>query len=537
MATLTENLSIRTGLGDSYDFSLSENYNEVFNLRQEVDNSDGFIKLIGSSTSISAQNLQNVRAMVIKNHGTVGAEVQIKLNEYKDNSNVDDANAIDMDSDVGTASVSHRYASFLLAAGEYIFLPNVRWVGYNAAVSAANAKPATSGDYLTLPSGSAPYSFTGLALNDAGVEAADTTITVDDGDYFEVGDLIQLGINDSTTTRIEVMRVTNIATNLLTVERALYGTSAADKDAQTDATNGAVDNARVWFPVFNIYGDYNTFTKIQTDASGRFGVMNFFGLGRVTDNTADGIVAGSVAGKFYEAGYQACGMKGITPQTNSGLSTSTTYYFTIAVDGGSTLEVSFTTDGSNVNFGGTTGVIRKIQDALDAQFYTEGNLFEKRVNVGIVDGDLRFTSGQYLSTSAVALTAGTSGTANVDELFDGSNRIARFPASPAGAVSAKLPPDTIIDDKGVTVPNTSVFFYDDGHGNIRGTATGTINYQTGAIDFVGLPNAEFAITANYDSAHGGGANATSAAENVIGSVSARSCNSKINTPIEIVAFN
>ena len=59
MATLTENLSIKTGLGDSYDFSLSGNYNEVFNLRQEVDNSDGFIKLIGSSTSISAQNLQN----------------------------------------------------------------------------------------------------------------------------------------------------------------------------------------------------------------------------------------------------------------------------------------------------------------------------------------------------------------------------------------------------------------------------------------------------------------------------------------------
>ena len=359
MARLTENLTITTGLGKSYNFTVSEDYNEVFNLRQEVDNSDAFIKLIGSSTNISAQNLQNVRAMVIKNHGTVGAEVQIKLNEYKNNSNVDDANSVD----TGGGATTSRYASFLLGAGEYMFLPNVRWVGYNEAASAANAKPTTSGDYLTLPSGAAPYSFTGLALDDAGVEAEDTSITVDDGDYFEVGDLIQLGINDTTATRIEVMRVTNIATNLLTVERALYGTSAADKDAQTDATNGAVDNARVWFPVFNIYGDYNTFSKIQTDASGRFGVMNFFGLGRVTDNTADGIVPGSVAGKFYEAGYQACGMKGITPQTNSGLSASTTYYFTIAVDGGSTLEVSFTTDSSNVNFGGSNGIIKKIQSA------------------------------------------------------------------------------------------------------------------------------------------------------------------------------
>ena len=111
------------------------------------------------------------------------------------------------------------------------------------------------------------------------------------------------------------------------------------------------------------------------------------------------------------------------------------------------------------------------------------------------------------------------------------------PASPAGAVSAKLPSDTLINDKGVTVPNTSAFFYDDGHGNIRGTASGTINYQTGAIDFVGLPNAEFAITANYDSAHGGGTNAGTDVENVIKTISARSCNSKVNCPIEIVAFN
>ena len=87
------------------------------------------------------------------------------------------------------------------------------------------------------------------------------------------------------------------------------------------------------------------------------------------------------------------------------------------------------------------------------------------------------------------------------------------------------------------MPNKGAFFYDDGHGRIMGTATGTINYETGAIDFVGLPNAEFAITANYDSAHGGGTNSTSGSENVITNISARSCNSKINVPIEIVAFN
>ena len=148
---------------------------------------------------------------------------------------------------------------------------------------------------------------------------------------------------------------------------------------------------------------------------------------------------------------------------------------------------------------------------------------------------MRFTSGQYLSTSAIALTAGTSGASSANEFFDGAT--GRIPASPAGAIAAKLPEDTILTREGVEIPNSRIFFYDDGHGRITGSARGTINYETGAIDFVGLPNSEFTITANYDSAHGGGVNATSNTENVITKVSARSCNSKINCPIEIVAFN
>ena len=526
MALLTENLSIQSGLGDSYDFSVTENYNQVFNIRQEVDNSDAFIKLLGSSSSISAQNLQNVRAMVIKNHGIVGAEIQVKLTDYDDNSTVDNANAVD----TGEGMTVYRYASFLLGAGEYIFLPNVRWISYNAAVSGGNAKPATSGAYLTLDANE--YVASGALTTEGFADDADTTITFDDGSagaansLFRVGDLIRL--DD------EVCRVTSIVDTAgdgaytpahFVGERGLYGTSKADH----------TNNTAIRFPFFNAYGDYNDYTVTQTTAAGRFKAMNFFGFGRVADSTANGIVPGSIAGKFYQPGYQTFGMKGITPQTSSGLSTNTLYYFTIAVDGGSAIEISFTTDTSNINFGGTTGVVRKIQDALNIQYYTAGNLFEKKVTVGIVNGDLRFTSGQHLSTSAIALTAGTSGASAANEFFDSAT--GRIPASPAGAVAAKLPEDTFINDKGITVPNMSVFFYDDGHGAIRGSATGTINYETGVIDFVGLPNAEFAITANYDSAHGGGTNTTSTSENVISTVSARSCNSKVNTPIEIVAFN
>jgi len=532
MARLIENLSLRTGQGGRYDFNVSENYNEVFNLRQEVDSSDAFIKLIGTSTSISAQNLQNAKAMVVKNHGLVSAEVQFSFTEYKDNSDVDDANSVDLGP--GSATVT-RQASFLLGSGEYIFLPNVRWVAYAEAASGANAKPTTSGAYLTLDTNE--YVDSGADVDDgSGLDiigsASETKVFLEPytsatnctANLFHVGDLIRV--------QDEIMEVTAIGdksdldNNYLTVIRGVYGSTAASDHA---------DDAAIRLPFFNAYGDYDDYSVVQTDSAGRFKAMNFFGFGRVQDSTSDGIVPGSIAGKFYQPGYQAFGMKGITPSTNSGLSVSTVYYFTIAVDGGSTIEITFTSDGSNVNFGGTTGIMRKIQDALDAQFYTAGNLFEKKVHVGIVDGDLRFTSGQYLSTSAVALTAGTSGASAANEFFDAAT--GRIPASPADAVAAKLPPDTIVALDGVEIPNSGIFFYDDGHGSIKGAANGNVNYTTGAVDFVGLPNAEFAITANYDSAHGGGANAIDDCENVITTVSARSCNSKINCPIEIVAFN
>ena len=533
MAKLTESLTIQTGTGESFNFNFAEDYTEVFNLRQKVDNSNSFITLLTPSTTIGQSSIRNAKSIVIRNDGEVGTEVQFKVTDYANNSNVDDANSIDISGDGASTT---RYITTLLGAGEYMFLPNARWVSYEDDASAANAKPTTNGAYLTLTSDLEVDS--GTTINDSGFEAADTELTVADSDYFRIGDLIQVGINDTTATRIEVMRVTAISTHTLTVERALHGTSAADKDSQTNATSGAVNGAKVYLPIFNTYGDYNDFSVVQTDASGRFGATNFFGYGRVADGTADGIVPGSVAGKFYEPGYQSFGLKGITASTNSGLSASTTYYLSVALNGGTTDKITFTTDANNTNFGGTNGVVQKLQNAINELYYNPAkNGFQDGASVGIVNGDIRITSHSRLSTSAVAITTNTDGTAGTDELFDGSNIIGRIPVSPAGAVSARLPDDTIINRDGVTVPNTGVFFYDDGHGNIKGTATGTINYQTGAIDFVGEANAQFAITANYDSAHGGGNNSTTNAQNMIIEISARSCNSKINSTVEIVAFD
>ena len=213
------------------------------------------------------------------------------------------------------------------------------------------------------------------------------------------------------------------------------------------------------------------------------------------------------------------------------MAASTAYAFDIAVDGGSDYTLSFTTS-SNTKFGGSDGVIRKIQDALDAGFYASGNLFEKKVTVSIVDGDIRFTSGQHLSTSAISITAPASGTTPFG--------VGRLPAvgDVEDAVAASLPDDVVFDlATNISRPNLAEMFYDDGFGNILGSCTGTINYETGAINLQNCPpNAEFVVSANYGSALAGGAEFSSSLGNSITVIAARSVNQKINTTIDVVGI-
>ena len=364
------------------------------------------------------------------------------------------------------------------------------------------------------------YSDSGTTIDDAGFEAADTEITVDDGDFFRVNDLIQFGINTTTVTKIEICRVTAIATDVLTLERALYGTTANDKDAQTHGTRGVVDNATIHFPFFNTYGNkYDRYAVVQTDAGGRFHATNLFGVGRAATNLM-GITPGSFSAKFYNAGYQNLTDDGdITSSTNSGLTASITYYLSVAIDGGTTDAITFTTDSSNVNMGGTNGVISKLQASIDALYYDpDVNGYEKKATVGIVDGNVRITSGQRLSTSAISVTTNTAGTVEVNELFDGqtdgTGDLGRFKAVIPPAVDAKLPDDVVYDRVTYdTSPNTGAFCYDDGNGRLSGMASGSLNYETGEINMTGCPaNAEFVYSCLHTSPFSGRTNATNAAK-------------------------
>ena len=320
-----------------------------------------------------------------------------------------------------------------------------------------------------------------------------TSATNCTANLFRVGDLIRI--------RDEIMEVTaigdksDLANNTLTVKRGLYGSTA---------TSNTDDDDAVRFPFFNAYHDFDRYSTAQTDSNGRFKCFNMFGAGRLATDAPQGIVPGSFCLKYYEQGYQNLTNSGdITPATHSGLTAGETLKLDITVDGGALFQdLTFTLDSSNLNFGGTNGVISKIQDALDVQYYTAGHLYEKKVTVSIVNGNIRFTSGSHLSTSAILLADTTDSNTLIDAAANG-----RIPASGSipSAVAARLPDDVIYDPiTYATSPNIGAFCYDDGRGRIVGNCNGRINYETGAFTIVNAPkNANFQYSVIHSSPFGG----------------------------------
>jgi hypothetical protein len=502
MANFTTNLTITTPK-ETTSASLGGSYTEVFSLSQLLDNNTSLISILSNATAIGSLTLSDCKTLMIKNSGAVGAELNILLNGW--------TNATP-DSDT-----SPQYVSILLGSGDFIMLPNLRVLGYSTSDSAGDAFQLDN----LVPSSNMYIAVNNPAAGDAQLiaEALDNSeegVDVDDGNFFYVGDLIR--IED------EIMEVTSISGNTLTVTRGTHGSAKATH----------VDDSAIRYPFFNAYADFDKYSTSQTDSSGRFKAMNFFGYGRA-EIEAKGLVAGSISGKFYSQGYQELGLSGITSSTESGLTASAAYKIDITVDGGSLFQDLTFTLSTNTKFGGSDGVLRKIQDAFDVQYYTAGNLFEKRVTVGIVNGDIRFTSGQRLSTSAILLADTGDAGSFLDAAANGRIPIA---GDIEAAVAARLPNDTIVDKKtGVASPNVGAFFYDDGKGNISGACSGTINYKTGAIDLNRCPaNAHFVVSANYGAAHSGGNEFAAAYANSIMQIQARSTNAKINTTIDLIGI-
>ena len=445
-------------------------------------------QIFAVSTAVSSATKETLpRLIEIENDGQVPIMVMVGYQEYSSDT---------------AESGNPEYLHTMLMPGE-VLNPAIR-----AIIRTGESTVIMDGTPLSneAPSVTANFAYLDSTTNLAEDIATDeTAIDVADGDFFRVNDLIQVGINTTTVTKIEIMRITAISTNTLTVTRALYGTTQSVSGSQSNGTNGAVSGANVHFPFFNAYHDHDKYTVVQTDSNGKFKCFNFFGAGRAA-SAVQGLIPGSVALKFYEAGYQELGLSGLTSSTETGLTAGGSYWFKIAIDGGTAESINFTVDSSNTKWGGTNGVLSLINDALEDKYNnTASNTFQQKSSVAIVNGDVRFTSGQRLSTSAIALTAGVDGASASYNIFAQQNGWFPALANVPDAVAAKLPDDVVYDRVTyVTSPNSGVFLYDNGYGSLVGNGSGTINYETGAIDMRGCPpNAEFVFSCLHTSAFSG----------------------------------
>ena len=356
MAQYKKEIKLSTGKGD-YVKTLTGAYNVVFDKIIKVDNSNGGIDLVNYGTSVANDTMTAPKAILVENTGSVGCELLISTAEW----------TTDADNTADSLSDATHYLAMLLPAGECVYLPNNRLIGATGAVGGGmgvlvdNAVPDSN-----------EYTDSGADLDHAtsatmGSDATHTTLNLEDGHskFFKVGDLIRLENEICEVTAVGTGA--DLANSTCTIIRGLYGSTAATH----------ADDVAVRFPFFNMHHDFDdtsyngggngSATVVKTNGSGLFRSMNFFGYARTADAVCDGLVAGSCAVKFYNQGFQEFGLSGINSSRKTGLATSTTYAFALTISGGSSDDVAFTTDSSDITFG---NVIGKIQSAINDKFTT-----------------------------------------------------------------------------------------------------------------------------------------------------------------------
>ena len=544
----------------NYDCRSGKIYSEKGHIVQELQSSS-ITTLSEFSKSVGALTVQNAEVIVIKNVSNIAAEIFIRVQDWKNNTTTTDTNnSVDVG---GGGATSIRIWSMLLPANNFVYLPNNRLLSYAPSVgttaeSAANApagnvaiepKDINSGnEYVLIHNFDGTTYFSGTDVQIAeDVALAETEINVQDGDWFKAGDLIMVGT--------EVMEVESIATNTLTVQRGLLGS--------TEATHSDDDDMMFFFGNENLAFNNG---RCMTDQNGNFSQRGaFFGYGRAADKIAEGVVAGSVAiGPFYtRGGHLDWGLQNIKASDNTGLAVSTTYTFHIAVDEYSTsgvdglaaapngeVAIAFTTDASDVSFNGSgNAVLPKIQARFDALFYDESaGLFNKKVTIRLHNGDIRVQSHSNHSDTRIGI-ANVSGTTPFG--------VGRFPAlssavpvllgSPHGGgttdtmvfgPASSLDLEEITNSRtGKVEPNTGAFLLDDGNGNLlhNGSVAGQISYINGHCSFsCPYPNAEFKVYAETLSAHAGGVKHLNSAFNSIAAIKGRSVNAVKDSKVEVL---
>tara|TARA_R100001594_G_scaffold19394_1_gene37865 strand:- start:265 stop:1923 length:1659 start_codon:yes stop_codon:yes gene_type:complete len=546
---LTANLDIVADKG--YSCSMTKDYTDSFTIEQEFTNPDSFTTLSSFSKTIGQVTVANAKLIVLKNISNIAAEVAIRVYDWKDDSDTDITNNVDVG---GGGATRLRTWTLILPAGDFYQLHTSRIVSYSPSAGATleSAANAADGNVEVLPSAiNSGNEYAAVAgstlLNEALSIGEIDTVAVDDSSYFKVNDLLQIGS--------EVMRVVSVGVNTLNLERGLLGSIEAAHS----------DDAVINFFFGNEHLAFDA-GKCMSDRAGRFKQSGaFFSKGRLSaDGFVDGVTAGTVAIQigYTEGGYLDWGLSGITANTETGLAASTTYTFHLVADeynvGGidsvsTETAIAFTTDASDLTFAGSSNaVLPKIQAAIDEQTRTTSSgLLNKKVTIGLHNGDVRVTSGSNHSDTRIGI-ANVSGTTPFG--------VGRFPALASSVPdllgsehgggttddivfgpASRLPSETIVDPiTGVETINKASFLLDDGNGNLRymDRIVGSISYETGHCSWVlaSHPEAEFKIWAGSSSAHTGGVSNLTNAINTIESISARSLNPVENTKLQLMLF-
>ena len=517
MANVKSTLTVEAN-GTTNSFTNTKNYTEEkitkYTLDEGVDGGTEFYTMHSFSPATKTGNSSAApSAFCIYNSGTTGAEVQFTTAAWGGDA-PDTATGIDETS----------YMTFLIGAGEMIYSNQLRLINYSDATSAgmgATSALALASDKVSTPLTTTVARGGAMGAATSGEDsAASTAIAVDNfAEKFRVGDYIYV---DATTDDVFKVTATDDAT-VLAGERGVLGYTAQVLQNNSDLYMYAGSHLH----------DKNTEddagVNIRTDANGRFKGMLLGDSGEVprgsTEGTASrGIVAGSVAIQFPEhGGYQNLGVN-VSSTDSTGLAVSTTYGFRIQNGAGvATAEISFTTDSSDVSWGKVNSLINKALSDLDLDYKVE-----------IVNGDIRFSATKWIDGDSVTL---------LDDA-DSSNEpwgVGNVPDTGAheSPVKTRFPTPTIVNVKsGKTENNLKHMLIDDGNGNLVGdVGSGTIDYDSGIVDFTGLYRAEFKTAFNYGSVHSGIPTTTTKYVNMISAIAGRSTNSHKEAELTLVIYS
>ena len=500
--------------GKSNTFSNTKTYTEETITKFYVGREDTFQDLIQFSPddiapTKTANSTAAPKAFCLYNSGTTGIEVQIQNTTWAHAS--PDTN--------GSEAV---FNSMLLGVGEMFFSNNLRLIQFDsdnsAALGASSALALATDKVVTLD---ATHSKGGDMGCDTDTEdtSSSTTIVFDDAaEKFRAGDYIFF---DTSTS--DAMRVVSVdGTTSISVERGVLGYTA-----QT-----IPDNTDVFMYAGNQLHDKGTEddsgTNIRTDANGRFKGMLLGDSGVVPRGTAatavaGGIVPGSVNIQFpLHGGYQNLGIN-VSASDSTGLVVSTAYAFRITDSLGTTSDIEFTTDSSDVSWGKVITLINTAFKDADLDY-----------TCGIVNSDVRFSALKWIDGDSITL---------VDDA-DSSNEpwgIGNVPDTAAHEqpVKTRFPYTTTTDvESGKKIQNVENMLVDDGNGNLIGdVGSGKVDYDSGIIDITSLYRAEFKTAFAYASAHAGIPTRAANLSNMVKLIAARSTNAYKDGELTLICYS